>query len=178
MNTTSDTELVTIGRLLKPFGIKGEVRVESLTDIPGCFENLPHVSLNPSTGKVLKTNVIQARISGRFYLLRFSAFSSPEEAAAFRGALIQIPQESIPPSSAEHFYEFELIGLSVCDELGQNLGSVEEIMDLPQHSVFVVRQEEIEHLIPGTRQIVKRIDVENRLITVAPIEQWGIPNAM
>ena len=172
------TDSVTIGRLLKPFGIKGEIRVESLTDIPGCFENLPSVSLLTPTGHMLKTEITQARPSGRFYLLSFSAFSSPEEAAVYRGALIQIPHESVPPSSAEQFYEFELIGMTVRDKLNRDLGCVEEIMDLPQHHVFVVRQEGTEYLIPATRKVVKQIDRTNKLMTVEPIEQWGIPNAV
>ena len=172
------TDSVTIGRLLKPFGIKGEIRVESLTDIPGCFENLPSVSLLAPTGHILETKITQARPSGGLYLLSFSAFSSPEEAAVYRGALIQIPHESVPPSSAEQFYEFELIGMTVRDKLNRDLGCVEEIMDLPQHHVFVVRQEGTEYLIPATRKVVKQIDRTNKLMTVEPIEQWGIPNAV
>ncbi|MGB0909228.1 MAG: ribosome maturation factor RimM [Nitrospirales bacterium] len=172
------TECITIGRLLKPFGVRGEMRVESLTDIPHFFENLPSVTLVAKNGHVLQTEVTQARPSGSYYLLSFSAFAAPEEAAAFRGALIQVPQDSVPPSSSEEFYQFELIGLTVRDELNRDLGCVEEIMDLPQHPVLVVRQEGTEHLIPATRHVVKHIDVNNKLITVARVEQWGILDAV
>ena len=176
MSVTTDP--VTIGRVLKPFGVKGEVRVESLTDVPGRFENLPSVTLVNSTGESLTTDVTQARPSGNNYILRFSVFSSPEEAAIFRGALIQVPHDSVPPSPNEHHYQFELMGLAVQDETGRALGNIEEILDLPQHPVFVARREKEEFLIPATRLVVKNIDKESNLITVAPIEQWGLTHAV
>ena len=172
------TNAVTIGRVLKPFGVKGEVQVESLTDVPGRFENLPTVTLVDRTGKTFNTAVTQARASGTKYLLKFSAFSSPEEAAAFRGALVQVPEDSVPPSPENQYYQFELIGLSVQDLNGKNLGALEEIMNLPQHPVFVVRQDEEEYLIPATHHIVTHVDLKAKLMTVAPIEEWGIAYAV
>ena len=174
----SATDFVTIGRVLKPFGVKGEVRIESLTDVPGRFESLPSVTLVSPTGQSLKTMVTQARPSARSYLIKFSAFSSPEEAATFRGALIQVPQDSVPPSPAEQFYQYELIGLAVRDERGRDLGHVEEILDLPQHPVFVVRQEDEEYLVPVTQHMVKQVTIEGKLITVAPLEEWGLSYAV
>ncbi|GJL63472.1 MAG: ribosome maturation factor RimM [Nitrospirales bacterium] len=172
------TDAVSIGRVLKPFGVKGEVRIESLTDVPGRFENLPPVTLVSPTGQSLHTNITQARLSGRSYLIKFSAFSSPEAVSAYQGALIQVPLESVPPPPAGQFYQYELIGLAVCDEHHRTLGQVEEILDLPQHLVFVVRQNNEEYLIPATRQVVKHIDLKGKLMTVAPVEQWGLSDAV
>ncbi len=172
------TESVTIGRVLKPFGVKGEVRVESLTDVPGRFENLPSVTLVSPNGDLLKTEVTQARPSGRSYLMKFSAFSSPEEAATFRGALIQVPQDSDSPSSTEQFYHYQLIGLAVHDERNRTLGQVEEIFDLPQHPIFVTRHGEKEFLIPATRHVVKHVDIKHKLMTVTPIEEWDLSYAV
>ncbi len=172
------TESVTIGRVLKPFGVKGEVRIESLTDVPGRFENLPTVTLVSRSGQSLQTAITHARQTGRSYLVRFSAFSTPEAVSAFQGALIQVPLDSAPPSPAGQFYQYELIGLAVHDEKERALGQVEEILDLPQHLVFVVRQDTEEYLIPATRQVIKQIDITGKLMTVAPVEEWGLPYAV
>lgn len=172
------TDSVTIGRILKPFGVRGEVRIESLTDVPGRFESLPMVTLVSPSGQSLDTTITHARIAGHSYLLRFSAFSSPEAVSAFQGALIQVPLDSVPPSPAGQFYQYELIGLAVHDEKQRTLGQVEEILDLPQHLVFVVRQDNEEYLIPATRQVVKQIDIAGKAMTVAPLEQWGLPYAV
>jgi len=176
MHATTDS--VTIGRVLKPFGVKGEARIESLTDVPGRFENLPSVTLVSRNGQSLHTAVTHARISGRSYLLKFAAFASPEEVSTFQGALIQVPLDSVPPSPEGEYYQYELIGLAVHDECHRALGTVEEILDLPHHLVLVVRQDNEEYLIPATRQVVKEIDLKRKAIIVAPVEQWGLPYAV
>ena len=179
MPASIKNDSVTIGRILKPFGVKGEVRVESLSDIPDRFENLPIVRLVTPNGESVTTSVTQARLSGKSYLLTFKAFSSPEEALKFRGALIQTSPDQARPSKANEYYHYELIDLSVQDECHRILGQVDEILDLPQHPVFVVRaQDGKEYLIPATRQTIRRIDLEGRQITVAPMEQWDISYAM
>ena len=75
--------LVTIGRILKPFGIRGEVKVESLSDVPGRFERLETIFLTlPHDGAIPEeTNVTLVREISSGYLLKCSAFSTPEEAA-------------------------------------------------------------------------------------------------
>ncbi len=172
------TDAVTIGRVLKPFGVKGEVRVESLTDVPGRFEDHPAVSLVSTTGQILQTTITHARPAGPYYLLKFADFSSPEEIAAFRGALIQMPPGTTVPALENHYYQFELIGLEVRDESNQTLGHVEEVLELPHHAVFVVRQKNEEFLIPAIRQVIKDVDVSHGTMTVSAIEQWGVTNAV
>ena len=83
--------LVTIGRILKPFGVRGAVKVESLSDVPGRFEGLQSVYLTlPYEGATpRKTAVTQVRNVTAGYLIKCSAFSTPEEAAHFRGAYPQ-----------------------------------------------------------------------------------------
>ena len=102
LSPTSPTadSLVTIGRILKPFGVRGEVKVESLSDVPGRFEGLQAVYLTlPHEGATPReTTVTHVREVTAGYLMKCSAFSTPEEAAHFRGAWIQIPVSlELPP---------------------------------------------------------------------------------
>ena len=53
-----ETEFVTVGKIVKPFGVRGQVRVLSLTDVPGRLENLTEVTLETSSGHSLVTEVI------------------------------------------------------------------------------------------------------------------------
>ena len=174
------TDPVTIGRILKPFGVKGEVRVESLSDIPDRFAGLPLVMLVTPNGESITTSVTQARSSGKTHLLKFEAFSSPEEALKFRGALIQVSPDHAMPSKPDEYYHYELIDLAVQDECQRILGHVEEILDLPQHSVLVVRQQggNREYLIPATKRIIRQINIQEHKIIVARMEQWDISYAV
>ena len=172
--------LVTIGRIVKPFGVRGEVKVESLSDVSGRFEGLHTVYLTHphEAGTPQETTVTQVREVPAGYLMKCSAFSTPEEAAHFRGAWIQIPMSAELPRAPDTFYQFELIGLRVEDLDGKQMGTVEEILEYPQHHVLVVRAHESEFLVPANRKTIVKVDLDSQCLQLAPRESWDINHAL
>ncbi len=161
------SEQITIGKIVKPFGVKGEVRVESLSDVPGRFEGLKAVTLESPTGRTLSTAVTRVRRGGPdSYVLGLESFSTPEEAAVFRGALLKIPRGQTPPLPEGHYYEFELIGLTVLEEGGRVLGTLDDIVETPGGHVFVAHSDRGEVLIPATRTTVASVDVGRGIMVV------------
>jgi len=174
----SDEELITVGRIVKPFGVRGQVRVQSLTDVPGRLEQLQNVILVLPTGRQVGTTVTDVQIDGRSHLLRFAAFSTPEEAQAYRGARLTIPKGPVPPAPEGHWYQFELIGLTVRDQTGTILGVVEDVHQYSSQHMFVVRGKGKELLIPASRKWVTNVDVDGQVMTVVHPENWGEENAV
>lgn len=170
-------ELVTIGRIVKPFGVRGELRVRSLSDVPGRFQALvggPEVTLVAPSGQSIKTSVNRVRpdrICGDFYVLGFDALATPEEAAAFRGGLLQTARAQSSPLPEGHYYEYQLVGLTVKEETGKVLGKLEEVLETGSNHVFAVRREGREVLIPGTKQVVTAVNLEEQTMTVRPLEE-------
>src|SRR5919202_995814 len=122
-------ELVTIGQILKPFGVKGEVRVRSLSDVPGRFERLETVMLETSGGQTLSTSVDHVRADHDSYVVRFTAFSTPEEAAPFRGALVKITRDPTLALPEGQYFEYDIIGITVKTVDGRLLGTLKEVLD-------------------------------------------------
>lgn len=164
--------MVTVGKLVKPFGVRGQARVLSLTDVPNRFENLKEVTLESPTGQTLVTTVTDVHSDGRSYLLRFGAFSTPEEVGNYRGAWLKIPQTEVPPAPDGHHYQFELIGLTVKDDSGHVLGTLEEVMALPHQHVFVVRGPNKEYFLPALRKWIASVDLAEGVMTVRPSMEW------
>lgn len=162
-------DLITIGKIEKPFGVKGDVRVRSLSDVPGRFEGLRQATLVAPSGRRLAAAVVRVREDrsshGR-YVVGFDAFSTPEEAATFRGGLIQIPRSQTPPLPAGQYYEFQLIGLTVKNESGRRLGTLNEVLETGGNHTFVIRDGGRELLIPAAREVVRSVDAEGRTMTV------------
>ena len=156
---TEPVELVAIGVIEKPFGVRGEMRVRSLSDVPGRFEEAP-------SGAVKETAVRSVRAMNGSYVLGMDVCSSPEDAALFRGWTVKIPQGSAPPLPQGQYYEYELIGLSVQDEAGRSMGTLEEILKTPGHHVFVVRGDQGEVLIPAAKDVVSAVDLPGKTMTV------------
>ena len=163
---TEPVELVAIGVIEKPFGVRGEMRVRSLSDVPGRFEGLTRVTLEAPSGAVKETAVRSVRAMNGSYVLGMDVCSSPEGAALFRGWTVKIPQGSAPPLPQGQYYEYELIGLSVQDETGRSMGTLEEILKTPGHHVFVVRGDQGEVLIPAAKDVVSAVDLPGKTMTV------------
>ncbi|MBI5776168.1 MAG: 16S rRNA processing protein RimM [Nitrospirae bacterium] len=159
-------ELVAIGVIEKSFGVRGELRVRSLSDVPGRFEGLTRVTLEAPSGTVKNATIRSVRAMNGSYVLGMDVCSTPEDAAMFRGWTLKIPQGSAPPLPEGQYYEYELIGLAVQDETGRSLGTVEDILKTPGHHVFVVRGEDGEVLIPAAKDAVAAVDVLNKTMTV------------
>jgi 16S rRNA processing protein RimM len=174
----SETEFVTVGKIVKPFGVRGQVKVISLTDVPGRLENLTEVTLETSSGHSLVTEVTDVQSDGRSYLLRFAAFSSPEEVGTFRGAWIKIPQGSVPPAPEGHHYQFELIGLTVKEESGDVLGVLEEVIETPVQHLFAIRGSNREWLLPAAKKWIIKIDIPGQEMIVASKVEWSGDDAV
>lgn len=163
---TEPLELVAIGVIEKPFGVRGEMRVRSLSDVPGRFEGLTRVTLESAAGAMKQATVRSVRGMRGSYVLSLDLCSTPEEVALFRGWIVKIPQGSAPPLPQGEYYQYELIGLSVQGEDGRQLGTLEEILETPGHHVFVVRGEQGEVLIPASKETVTAVDVPGKTMTV------------
>jgi 16S rRNA processing protein RimM len=165
MAGTSD--LIAVGQIVKPFGVKGEVRVRSLSDVPGRLTGLKAATLVDPSGREVTTTVSRVREeNSRFYIMGFEAFSTPEQAAAFRGGLIKVPRELSPTLPEGQYYERDLIGLTVVEENGAAVGTLEEILETGSNHVFVVRRGTRELLIPATKEAIVAVDVGASVMTV------------
>ena len=173
MATLDQEELVTIGRIERSFGVRGEARVRSLTDVPGRFESLGQVTLVGPPGKTLVTRVTHVRSGGPTWIMGFEAFSTPEQVAEFRGAYIQVPRGDSPALPADQYYQCDLIGMIVQDEAGNVLGRLEEIVTMSGNQNFLVRQDGKEVFIPAAKQVVVAVDVPARIMRVRLPEGFG-----
>jgi 16S rRNA processing protein RimM len=166
-------ELVTIGRIERTFGVRGEARVRSLSDVPGRFDALRLVTIVAPGGKTIDTQVTHVRSGGSTLIMGFEAFTTPEQVAEFRGGLIQVPRGDSPPLPDDHYYECDLIGMLVQDEAGTVLGRLENIWTMSDSRIFSVRQDGKEILIPAAKQVVMAVDVAGGVMTVRLPEGFG-----
>src|SRR5574337_1508659 len=122
--------LITIGKIIKPFGVKGEMRIEPMTDFPDRFKKLGRVYLVSPAGKEKSCTVRSARndAGGNVFLL-LSGYDSPEKARELNGWLIQVPREEAAPLPEGSYYHFELIGMEVFSETGEKLGRIVDIFE-------------------------------------------------
>jgi 16S rRNA processing protein RimM len=166
-------ETVTVGQIQRSFGIKGEVKVRPLSDVPGRFEGLRSVSVVAKNGQTLETSVTHVRRAGTGFILGLAGVTTPEDANLWRGGLIQTIRGSVPALPDGQYYECDLVGLVVQAEDGRPVGVLEDIWELSGNSVFVVRQGAKETLIPAAKELVLAVDLIARTMTVRLIDGLG-----
>lgn len=150
--------LITIGKAVKPFGVKGEMKIESMTDFPERFKDLRRVYLVSPAGRELVCEVQSLRYAGGSPFLLFSGYDSPEKAKALNGWFLKVPEEEAVPLPEGSYYWFELVGMEVVSEGGEKLGTITEVFETGSNDVYVMKQGRKEIYLPATKEIVKHID--------------------
>lgn len=87
-------DMVTIGKVERPFGVHGAVKVRSLSDRPGRFEQLHEVRMAGERGQTIDRRVRSVRKAGPVYIVEFEGITTPEEARGIQGAMLQVPREA------------------------------------------------------------------------------------
>jgi 16S rRNA processing protein RimM len=167
-----EVDRVTIARVLKPVGLRGELKAEPLSDVPGRFEELVSkpVFLSNEDGDSWSFTVDGVRARNGFVYLSFREITTLEEASRFIKAELQVDRSEVPVLPEGYYYHFDLIGLSVILEGKGRLGKLEEVFQTGSNDVFVVRDGELEYLIPAIRSVVLKIDLIAREMLVRSME--------
>lgn len=153
-----------IGRILKPHGVRGEIRVEVHTDLPERFSWLKTVVVGPDD--LMTVTVENVRFHQGQVIMRLLGYDDRDRADTLRGRLLMVPiEESIPLEDDEYFL-FQLIGLRVITSDNEELGNIAEVLETGANNVFVVHGPDGELLLPDIGEVVQKIDFDQRLVIV------------
>ena len=163
-------DFVAIGVVIKAHGVKGEVRVKSLTDYPLRFTQLKFVFADHPDGQTSRLKITKVAVQNNFITISFDGIVGREQAESLKGTYLSIKRQDILPLNEDEFYHFEVIGFQVKTLNGQIIGRIENVLDLTSNDVLVVKQESKEFLIPVIKDVIKKIDRENEEILIEPLE--------
>ncbi|GHP12834.1 ribosome maturation factor RimM [Lentilactobacillus fungorum] len=161
----------TIGKIVNTQGIKGEVRVISITDFPEKRFKTGN-TVYAKTQK--KTELIPLIIDGvrrhkGFVLLHFQDYSSINDVLFLKPADLLIDETALSADDLKpgEYYYHQIIGLTVVDVTGQLIGTVKEILSPGANDVWVVKRAgKNDLLLPKIDSVIKRVDLDQQQITV------------
>lgn len=161
--------LIAVGEIVKPYGVRGEVRVTPLTDRPERFDGMAScVVWDASRDERQLRRVTAARRQGDSVLLALEGVESPEAARALVGRLVAVPASQALPPRPGSFYPWQLEGARVTTDDGREIGRVTRIEPGPGQDLWVVQGAEREHLIPAVAEIVVDVDVTAGRVVIRP----------
>jgi 16S rRNA processing protein RimM len=167
---------LTLGRVLRPWGRRGEVAAEILTDFPERLSRLRQVCLaDPHRGSSRQATVLSCRLHRGQAVFQFEGVSSIDDAEKLRGLEIQVPFSERLPLPSGRYYISDLVGCAVWEDgAAEALGVVRQVQPLTERGAtpaksWVLAVETIagrEVLIPLAAEVCTAIDVAARRISV------------
>lgn len=155
---------VLVGRIRRPHGVRGELLVDVVSDVPGRLSPGRELWLESRDGTRGTVTVIANRPHPRGALLLFEGVDDRDAAERLRGAVLETGRSSVTPAPAGSYYYFELAGCLCSDADHGELGRVCEVIEDGGGLLLEVRAGERRLLVPFVKEYIVAVDVAERRI--------------
>lgn len=163
-------DLVEIGRVTRPHGIRGELRVQLHWPESDAFEHASSVTLERDGRTLFSGKVVFARRAEKAVLLKLQGVDGRNAAESFRDALVSVPRSALPPLEPGEYYLCDLVGAKVVAP-GAEVGEVVEVRAHPSVDTIVVKTPDGTLLEqPLTDPWVVSVDAENKLVELSTLD--------
>ncbi|HUO84069.1 MAG TPA: tRNA (guanosine(37)-N1)-methyltransferase TrmD, partial [Thermoanaerobaculia bacterium] len=120
-----NSDLIALGIIRRPHGVRGEASVEPWTDDPARLSEVDQVILvSPDEARRIPARIETARSHQDRVLVRFDGIASPEKIRELQNWTIEIPEQDARPLDADEYFMHQLVGLSVVDPKREPIGEV------------------------------------------------------
>jgi 16S rRNA processing protein RimM len=165
---TRTTEWATIGQVVALFGVRGEMKVRLLTDIPDRFQQLEAIHVGPDHQRYTIEHVRPYK--GDMIVLKLAGIDDANAAENLRRWELCIPLEHLAKLPPDIYYQHDILGLRVITVEGRELGPVVDIIETGSNDVYAIKgQDGKELLIPALKTVVKQIDLIRRTMYIDPL---------
>lgn len=156
-----------IGQIVNTYGIKGFVKVVPFTDDITRFEKLKSVYVDIK-GKLTTYSIEEVKYSKNLVLIKFKEILDINEAEKLRNYYLKIDRKDAIKLPKDTYFIADLIGLEVYrEDSNEFLGKVDDIYSTGSNDVYVIKDELGKQiLLPGTKEVIKLVDLENGKIFV------------
>lgn len=160
---------LTIGKLRRPHGVKGEMVMEMITDFPNRIKAGIQIFIGE---KKKEYKLISIRPNGELFLISIEGFSDCDAVSVFRNKWVSVLASTIGPLPEGLFYHREVIGMQVADEQGNLIGTVKEILVTGANDVYVVEApDSSEILLPAIKSVILSMDRDAHRMIVR-LQEW------
>jgi 16S rRNA processing protein RimM len=161
---------IAVGKIVKPFGIKGELVVQAMTDDLGRLGRLGSAWYSRGKDAASEVRVERVRLGQRGVCIKLAGVEDRTGAEHLVGGFLYVDEAEAQQPPEGRYFIHDIVGLEVFDQNEHCIGAVTDVLKLPGHDVYVVTMGSREVMIPAVREFVKSIDVKTGTIRVHLIE--------
>lgn len=163
-------EYFEIGQIVNTSGLKGVVKVKPFTDDITKFNNFKTIYI--SIKKELKEFEIEnVRFSKNMVFLKLKGIDTIEDAENYRNLYLKIKRDKEEKLEEGSYYIVDIIGCKVLLEDNEILGIVDDVFSTGSNDIYVVKSDDGKQiLLPAIKDVIKKVDIQNKKIIVHLIE--------
>jgi 16S rRNA processing protein RimM len=165
-----EEDLFPIGRIVKPHGVRGKVKVVYFGEDFSRFHLYRVVFIKDPRGKVKPYEILEVTRQPTRLILHLKDIQTLEEAQSLAGKEIFIQKGSLPALPEGEYYWFEILGMEVETEEGKRIGRIKEILPTGANDVYVVQGEKREIFLPAIERVIQSIDRIGKVMKVIWME--------
>ena len=163
-------ETIKIGKIVKPHGVRGELKVYSSSDFIMDRLKKNAVVMLEKNGKMTEMKVTASRMQQELALVKFEGIDSMNDAELWRDADVLVDRKKIP-ALKEGYYFFELKGLDVYSEENEKIGVVSDVEEgLANNNLRITKEDGTQCLVPYVKAFVKDVQLAENKIIIKVIE--------
>ena len=163
-------DLFAIGEVVKTRGLRGCLKVLSYLETKSIFTELKFVYVEKSTGQKNRYCIKKIDVSGKFLFVELKEIDDAASAQTLVGCKVFLPKDSLQKLPEGEYYWRDIVGLDVLSEEGKHLGRIEYIFPTGSNDVYVCKGGQREILLPAIAEVIKRIDLDRRVMIVKLIK--------
>jgi 16S rRNA processing protein RimM len=169
-----EKDLLPIGRVAKPHGVKGKIKVDYFGEDLNHFLLYREIFIKDPMGRLQAYDILEVVPQPPRLIIQVKGIERIEEVEPLVGREIFIKTKSLPDLEEGEHYWFEILGMVVETEKGKRIGRIKEILPTGANDVYVVEGKRGEIFLPATEEVIQSIDVKARRMKVIRMEGlWG-----
>ena len=156
-----------VGRVIRPHGPDGTIRVQPYSDNPDRFQVGNNLTVAGTTRSISDFRMLP----GGYALLRLDGLESVDTVRSLAGQWLVAPDEPVPDLPPGEYYHYQLVGLNVVTDQGEDLGTLQEVLVTGSNDVYLVKSASAEEiLLPAVSQVIKDVDLPSGRMLVHLID--------
>ncbi len=159
----SGIRYVAVGRVGRPHGVRGEVRIDPMGGLPEGLRGYTRFFLGRGD-QIRPVEIQRHRNHGRFVVAKLKEYDTPELAQTLAGLILYVDRAEMPALEEGEYYYADLLDSRLVDQEGRELGRVVDVFGSGAHDVLVIESDGRDWILPLVSEWVLSVDVEARKI--------------
>jgi len=156
---------VHVGKVVSAHGLRGQLKVAPITDIPERWESLHEVMVRTARSATLYRVKAAREAHPGTWLVSLEGIEDRTAAEALRGAQLLVREDDSPALPEGVYYTHQIIGLQVVTTDGRELGPVTDVIETGANDVYATAAA----LIPAIKQVIRKIDLQAGTMLIEPM---------